>query len=201
MSEGRCCDAVIRALEKVSGLYRSNVIYPEIQNQKPPVEVRFSLGAKRYALEHTMIEAFDGQIESDAVFGAFARDLDIGLREALPAPGTYWLTFPLDCTIPRDAIASAKEHLVKWVQEKAIELYNEYPERKSKEVDPRGYRGSRVGRPDHLPFEVRLIREVHWNFLPSQDGVLLYSRGVPADFDIESRRIVRIRRALEKKSR
>ena len=60
-NERKSCDAVARSLEELAAGKRSNARSPEDDGIGPPVEYVFELGGRIYALEHTVIEAFEGQ--------------------------------------------------------------------------------------------------------------------------------------------
>jgi len=70
-NERRACGAVVRVLEERRGAVRANGRSPEDERVGPPVEYVFDLGGRTYALEHTVVEAFDGQIHKDVDFAAF----------------------------------------------------------------------------------------------------------------------------------
>jgi hypothetical protein len=58
-NQGKACDAVVRVLEERASATRRNPRYPEKDGSAPPVEYVFELGDTTYALEHTIIEAFE----------------------------------------------------------------------------------------------------------------------------------------------
>lgn len=60
-NEGKACDAVIRVLENRTSLTRTDVVRPEFDNSGSPLDFRLRLGKDSYAIEHSLIEAFDGQ--------------------------------------------------------------------------------------------------------------------------------------------
>ena len=70
-NERKACDAVARSLEDRAGAARSNARSPEDDKIGPPVEYVFELGSDAYALEHTVVEAFEGQIQTGVDFSAF----------------------------------------------------------------------------------------------------------------------------------
>lgn len=61
-----------------------------------PVEYVFDLAGTTYALEHTMIEAFDRQICTSVGFGELIAPIEAALDHPMPSPGMYWLAFPID---------------------------------------------------------------------------------------------------------
>lgn len=53
-NEQALCEAMVRLLEREASLTRSNVSYPERDGSGPPVEMRFSLGERRFAIEQLL---------------------------------------------------------------------------------------------------------------------------------------------------
>src|SRR5664279_3947107 len=92
-NERKACDAVARCLEDLADSKRSNAHSPEDDKIGPPVEYVFDLGGKKYAVEHTIVEAFEGQIHTGVDFGSFITPITDALDHHLPSPGTYKLTF------------------------------------------------------------------------------------------------------------
>ena len=97
-NERKICDAVARVVEERAGITRSGARSPEKDGQGPPVEYRFDLGKISYALEHTIIEAFDRQIHSGVDFNALVNPIVEAIGATLPKPGVYYVTFPFDAT-------------------------------------------------------------------------------------------------------
>src|SRR3546814_2257869 len=73
-NEAGLCEAVIRLLEADVGACRHDVRFPEVDGIGPPVECRFGLGKRRYAIEHTLIEPFANHIRTGAEFEELVRD-------------------------------------------------------------------------------------------------------------------------------
>jgi hypothetical protein len=94
-NERRACDAVARVLEERHGATRANATSPEDVRVGPPVEYVFDLASRTYALEHTVVEAFDGQIHKDVDFAAFVASIETALDNHMPSPGSYRLTFAI----------------------------------------------------------------------------------------------------------
>ena len=74
---------------------RANASSPEDDRVGPPVEYVFDLASQTYALEHTVVEAFDGQIHKDVDFAAFIVPIERALDHHMPSPGSYRLTFAI----------------------------------------------------------------------------------------------------------
>jgi hypothetical protein len=95
-NERRACDAVVvRVLEERHGAVRANARSPEDDRIGPPVEYVFDLAGQTYALEHTVIKAYDGQIHKDVDFEAFVAPIAAALDHQMPRPGSYRLTFAI----------------------------------------------------------------------------------------------------------
>ena len=97
--EGRACDAVVRFIERREGAQRSNGRSPERARHSAPIELACEIGGRTYALEHTAVEPFTGQIAYDARFD----------RQMLPIADRLTPHVPdderLDITIVADAMA------------------------------------------------------------------------------------------------
>lgn len=197
-NERRACDAVVRCIEDRSAVMRSNAYSPEDGNIGPPVEYVFDLGAKAFALEHTVVEAFSGQIQTDVDFVAFVRPITQTLDHHLPAPGTYHLSFismhPSRGLKPKD-ISKAQAALIAWVRNMAEALHAECPEQPSRNHEPSGHRDLRRERIEGV--EVQLHREVGWWMPNKAKGRLFVARIAPANY--EALRTERLKYAINKK--
>ena len=198
-NEGKACDAVVRLLEQRTGQKRTNVRRPEMDHIGPPVEIRLNLGTQDYAIEHTHIEAFPGQIRTEAEFGRFINPVVEELSGTLPEPGAYHLYFPTDARIGvrADELERVQSDLKAWVREHSQRLQEENPHRPTRERNPRGFDGQYRAKPPGFPYEVTLRRESHWSLSPRHDGILLVARIAPED--VEAQRAARLARALERK--
>jgi hypothetical protein len=70
-NERKACDAVARCLEALWNTKRVNERCPEKDGRGAPVDYVFDLADKTRALEHTIIEAFEGQIHTGVDFARF----------------------------------------------------------------------------------------------------------------------------------
>jgi hypothetical protein len=84
-NERKACDAVARALERLAGAIRTNAYSPEDRGAPAPVEYVFDLGGVQYAIEHTIVEAFAGQIHTGVDFGSFIEPIAAALDYHMPA--------------------------------------------------------------------------------------------------------------------
>jgi hypothetical protein len=65
-NEGKACDAVLRDIEARERAVRRDLIFPEKTHDVGPVELVCTVGARRFAFEHTRIEPFAGHIQLEA---------------------------------------------------------------------------------------------------------------------------------------
>ncbi len=196
-NEQALCEALIRILEEDLEAQRSDVTFPEIDHSGPPVEIRLRLGARRFAIEHTLIEPFPGAIQTGKEFQALIADIEADLNGSMPPPGTYRLVFPIHPTQGkhRRTHAALRERILQWVRDAGAELHAECPERLGRDWRPYGYRGVRTTEIDGIPLSLSLV--VHWAEKGHCDGALFLSRAVGDD--VEDQRRIRIRTALDKK--
>jgi hypothetical protein len=196
-NERRACDAIARALESLAGTARANPYSPEDEGLDPPIEYVFDLGKQTYAMEHTVVEAFEGQIDSNVDFDKFVTPITNALDGCLPRPGFYTVAFAIHPTkdMKAKAIAALQRELIAWIASAADELHAEFPEAQPKERSIRGHRNSRstsIGGVD-----VVLSREVGWFVSERAEGRLRPTRFAPRNY--ESLRVDRVRTAMERK--
>lgn len=186
--ERSVCMAVARFLAQQKEQSLAGLEWLEDQErEKPSVELRFSIGASVYVLEHTRIESFPGQITDNHQFTNLLGPLEKSLSGKLPTPGYYWL-----CVAPgavkgiRNAV-QVRTTLERWVLLKAPTLVP----CSSPIVAPRHFV---IETPPWIPFEVGLYR---WEGTGQLDGRLLLVRFSPRD--VESQRSLRIKIAFDAK--
>lgn len=97
--EGKCCDAVIRQLERATGTGRTAVSDPESTAEGPPVDLRVTLGGQEYALEHTRILPFNDRLKVEKAHRDIRDLLAIWFPDPLPGDAFYELYLPLG--VPR----------------------------------------------------------------------------------------------------
>lgn len=196
-NERKACDAVARALEGLAGALRTNAYSPEDQGAAAPVEYVFDLGGTQYAVEHTIVEAFAGQIRSGVDFGTFIEPITEALDHHMPPPGRFVLLFTIDPSRGMKAreIAMAQQAVIEWVREKAAELHDECPQQPSRAQKPGGFCNERNA--NVAGVDLRLQRETHWAEPEAVHGRLFISRFAPHDY--ESLRAERMKQAMTKK--
>jgi hypothetical protein len=196
-NERKACDAVARALERLSASVRTNAYSPEDRKASAPVEYVFDLGGIKYAIEHTIVEAFAGQIHTGVNFESFIDPIVAALDHHMPPPGRFDLVCAINPSSrkkPRD-IAAAQRAIIDWVNETAAELHDECPEQPSRSRKPGGFRNSRKATVAGI--ELTLQRETIWSEPAIAHGRLFISRFAPRDH--ETLRAERIARAMAKK--
>jgi len=200
-NERKACDAVARSLEALANAKRSNAYSPEDQGNSAPVEYVFDLDVKRYAIAHTIVEAFQGQINTGIEFGAFIASIEDALDHKLPMPGMFHLSFPIDPSrgIKRRDIEKVQAAVIAWVQEKALELHAECPEQSTRKPNPKGHGNFRKGNVAGLSCETFLYRNTGWRMPEKGKGRLFAARIAPPKH--EELRKDRVESALKRSCR
>ncbi len=124
-NEGKLCDAAVKLIEQRTGEERENVRCPEKDHVGPPVELRLKLGTQEYAIEHTRIEAFEGEIERWVALECLVGLVEKAVCGKLPGPAIYNMSFPSDSVIrvSKSDLKKYQEILAEWVLETALHLY------------------------------------------------------------------------------
>ena len=177
--EGKCCDAVIKQLERAAGIERSAVCDPEWTGQGPPVDLRVKLGSQEYVLEHTKILPFDDRIEAAKAF----QDIrDCGARwfpGSLAGDAFYELYLPLGVPRPGrgDKGKRRRRGLGDWIRSAVDVLQSRAPARRrwSPHVYEFDYES---GRPVGWDCEFTLARSSD-GVLPPREGDRLLSLSAP----------------------
>ncbi|MEA2886105.1 MAG: hypothetical protein QOD11_465 [Bradyrhizobium sp.] len=148
-------------------------------------------------MEHTVVEAFDGQLRTNVDFESFVTPIIDALDLNLPSPGYYQLSFsihPSKNMKPKD-IARARTKIIEWVARCAGELHDECPEQPERNNRPQGHHNTRKGCVEGI--ELALNRQTGW-WVPDQiKGRVLASRIAPKDY--ENLRRKRLNTAMDKK--
>jgi hypothetical protein len=195
-NERKACDAVARSLEDLLKAKRSNAYSPEDDKVDKSVEYVFDLSAIKYAMEHTIVEAFDGQIRTDVDFDCFVSPITNALDYNLPGPSSYHLCFAIDPGRGlKNRLTEVQARIIEWVKESAIELYAECLERASRRQRPRDHRVVRKATVQGVKLE--LSCEVG-SWLPgAAEGRLFPVRFAPDNY--EALRHARLQKAMSKK--
>jgi hypothetical protein len=89
-----------------------------------------------YALEHTVVEAFDGQLRADDHFGKFVEPIVATLDHHLPNNGYFALTFPINPSMgmkPK-AAENRQNEIIAWVKTAALDLSQQATLLSSREI-------------------------------------------------------------------
>ena len=126
--EGKCCDAVIRQIERASKSIRADVRDPEKNGGRGSVDLLVKVGGQEYALEHTKVQPFGNRIDLTTLWQTVRDWARQWFPGPLPGPAFYQLYIPLDMHPPgrgrkgRDRMESLRqwiEHNVGVLHERA----------------------------------------------------------------------------------
>lgn len=176
-NEEACCTAVRRFQSKRTGEVIDVIGRPDqTERRKKAVEQLWASQTRRYAVEHTRVEAFEGQIQDGANFMKLLGAVEIALTGVLP--GRFRLAMPVGAASKRPLdMRGAQTEIVQWVLETSQTMADEQVE---------------VLRSRFLECDVHL-QKAH-----SRESRLIVLRAWDST-DGDKRRAERIRRALEAK--
>ena len=196
--EGKCCDAVIRQLERAAGSKRTGVTDPESTGEGPPVDLRVTLGTQEYVLEHTRILPFDDRIQAGKPYQDISACVAEWSPGPLPGDAFYELYLPLGAPRPgRGELGERRRRgLRDWIRSAVEVLQARAPGRRrwSPHVYEFDYES---GRPAGWDREFTLARSSDGVLPPREAGSLAVFVGSPDDQ--ESPFIEVLRRAFENK--
>ena len=198
-NEGKACDAVVRCIEQRTGNARAKVRLPEKEGLDSAVDLHLWIGSVQYAIEHTQIEAFTGQIGTDKAFTEFIKPVTDELSGRLPGPAVYALHFPSDTHLGLNSadLDHVRRNLIAWIRTKARCLCERNRDRlERKQASPR-YLDSIQGKPPGIRYAVRLCLRLASS--ESKQGALVPSRYAPDGENSKARRTKRLREALRRK--
>ena len=187
-NEGEACNAVVRFIEQRTGGVRCCVRRPETDHAGPPVDFRLKIGAVEYAIEHTLIETFTGEISAGVALEFFA-PVKTALGGKLPGSGIYQVVFPTDPTlgVRRERLKYSQESLIGWIRENAPNLQQR----------PGGSRIPPIkGTPSGFPYEIELRYAATSRQGTSRLGAVRY---LPPDQDSKADLLCQLQRALRRK--
>ncbi len=124
-NEGKACDAVVKTMERRTRMVRSDIRHPERDRIGPPVELRLKMGKQEYAIEHTIIEPFENNINAELTVAEISQFLIKDLTGQLLEPMYYVLQVPKEVCLPRRKVkrVRALKNLAEWVQSSAQIMY------------------------------------------------------------------------------
>lgn len=117
-NEGKACDAVVKTMEKRTRKERSDIRHPERDRKGPPVELRLKLGEQEYAIEHTLIEPFENNINAEITVSKIRKFLIKDLAGQLLDPMYYLLHVPKEVCLPKRKVKRVRvlKNLAEWVK-------------------------------------------------------------------------------------
>ena len=123
--EGKCCDAVIRHIERSSGSIRTEVVDPEKDGGVRSVDLKVKVGDQDCALEHTRVQPFRNRIDLATQWQTVKDCVKQWFPDPLPGPAFYHLYIPLDMHPPgrgkrgKDRLRSLRE----WIEQEVEILH------------------------------------------------------------------------------
>ena len=126
----RACLAVLSILESREGSRPTEIRSPEVDGQGAPVELVAKLGSRQFALEHTRVEAYEGQLEGGVHFENLLGPVAEKLSGLVPDSGFYELNVSVDALdgVKRHLVPKMQDKLIDWVRDKARDLDARVPE-------------------------------------------------------------------------
>ena len=196
-NEGKCCDAVLRVLERRTGEVRHDLhVDPRGGAGAARVDVCVQLGADRYVLEHTRIDPFEDAVKIGIKFSEFVKPIEKRLYGVLPGPAYHTLVLPQDLKLggkSRKQIVAIQEALIDWISGEAPRIYDQ-----AATSGLRQPHASTLGEfPDLLPYRASLSCSLSGPSSGTEAGIFAVAR--TPDGDLEEQRFGRLRRALAEK--
>ena len=198
-NEGKACDAVVRCIEQRTGEARAMIRRPETQGIGPSVDFCLRLGVRKYAIEHTQVEAIPGLIRAGEGYRQLVEPVIDEVSRTRPGPAVYALHFPIDTHLGMNSadLARLRRDFIAWIRAKAQCLYERNRDRlERKNTSPR-YLDSVEAKPPGFPYPVRLCIRAARSV--SKQGALRPARLDLDNEELEARRADRLREALRRK--
>jgi hypothetical protein len=87
----------------------------------------FDLGDVKYAFEHTVVEAFPGQLRANEHFNRFVEPITAALDYQLPHGGYFQLSFPIDPSagMKPAEVSRRQDEIIAWTKLSACDLAKE----------------------------------------------------------------------------
>ena len=129
--EGKCCDAVIRQIERASRSARTDVRDPEKNVGGRSVDLLVKVGVQEYALEHTRVQPFRNRIELAKEWQMVRNCVQQWFPDPLPGSAFYHLYIPLDMHPPGHGKRGERrlESLREWIEDKVAVLHKRAAQR------------------------------------------------------------------------
>ena len=129
--EGKCCDAVVRHIERARGCARTHVRDPEKTGGDGCVDLLVTVGDQAYALEHTTVQPFPNRIGLANAYHFITACIEQWFPLPLPGSAFYELHIPLDIRLPGRGKKGARRlaALREWIDAKVDILQARAPAR------------------------------------------------------------------------
>ena len=129
--EGKCCDAVVRHIERARGCARTDVHDPEKTGGDGCVDLLVTVDDQAYALEHTRVQPFPNRIELANAYHIVTARIEEWFPLPLPGLAFYELHIPIDIALPRRGKQGARRlvALREWIDAKVDILHARAPGR------------------------------------------------------------------------
>lgn len=205
-NEGKSCDAVVKTMERRTREVRSDIRHPEKDRVGPPVELRLKLGKQEYAIEHTIIEPFENNINAEITVAEIRQFLIKNLTGQLPDPMYYVLQVPKEVCLPGRKVkrVRALKNLAEWVKSSARIMFERITglslpiDIHDSSFSPYCFPEDSVkDKPPGINCTVELLRWRNGTVIGRKPGFVQTVLDYPKD--LESFRTVRIRRAFTDK--
>ena len=168
--------------------------------------MRLKLGKQEFAIEHTVIEPFEDNIEAELIVAEIRQYLKQRLAGQLLDPMYYVLQVPRDVSLPRRKVkrVRALKNLAEWIQSSAQTMFERNTclslpiDSYDIPISPYGFPDDSVkGKSSELNCTVELLRWRDGNEVGRKPGVVQTKLDYPDN--LESLRTERIRRAFNDK--
>jgi hypothetical protein len=152
------------------------------------VDYAFNLAGLPYAFEHTVVEAFEGQLRSNEQFGKFVEPIEAALDRRMPGGAYFALVFPIDPSngLKPKAIARKQTEIIDWAKATAPELIKDAASASARQL--------RRTRPSRSMPNNDVTLEFCEDVIGGMGGRLLAQRKAPKGHD--HLRILRVQQAV-----
>ncbi len=132
-NEEKVIHAAKRWIEFIVGDKASEEEYPDkIERQKPEVDLTFLINKRKYTLEHTCLEAFSNELNSDGLwngdFGSRINELTDVVNSSLSLSYDLELTFPNKIEINKKNLSRFLSDVKEWILFQSGDLGESFPE-------------------------------------------------------------------------
>jgi hypothetical protein len=182
-----CLAAAQRLADRRGGGALRDVRYPDNVNRTDPAIDLIAMGdVGAIAVEHTVLETFQGQITDNVRFQQLLGDMTDRIGVTLPTPGHYHLAVPVEAVAGIKPTDTVQEAIETWIRDKAATL--PIPRIPPKE------KNSVAGVPPDAPLPM-VLRRLH----DGPQGVVWFLRATPEELAELS--VLRAMTALQHKAK